>query len=196
MNALWWLYAVVLGAALANLTVSLALQAKAHFVSDVRIHRPTFLWGLFLGLLAMQAWIASADYQATLVEVPTIDAVAFLWVPLSILVSSVFIGEQWWESSQADTPSSAAEQFPRVISPVLWVLVVMIIVNEVQRALRGDLAADINLYFPALLALIMGAGLIWRRWRDSTLLPVTVLLTMIGYVALGYSTVGASPAGV
>ena len=195
MNALWWLYAVVLGAALANITITLTLAVKSRLVTGSPVHVPTFLWGLFFALLSMQAWIASVGYQFSLAEVTVLEALALLWVPLSILVSSVFLGEHWWESSTDDSPS-AAEQFPRVIAAVLWVFVVMVIVNEVLRAERGDLVVDIDLFFPGTMALLAACGIVIRRWRDGWALPGLMLVLLISYTALGYSTVGVSPAGI
>lgn len=195
MNALWWLYAVVLGAALANITITLTLAVKARLVTGSHVHLPTFLWGLFFALLAMQVWIASVVYQDSLTEVTVIEALALLWVPLSILISSVFLGEHWWDSSITESPS-AAEQFPRVITAVLWVLVFMVVVNELQRAARGDLLVDINLFFPGALALLALAGIIVRRLRESWMLPALMLVVLIMYTAIGYSTVGVSPAGI
>jgi hypothetical protein len=194
VNALWWLYAVVLGAALANTTITLTLAVKSRLVTGSRVHVPTVLWGLFFALLSMQAWIASVGYQASLAEVTVLEALARLWVPLSILASSVLLGEHWWGSSTDESPS-AAEQFPRVITAVLWVFLVMVIVNEVLRASRGDLVVDIDLFFPGAMALLAACGIVIPRWRDGWPLPGLMLVLLTSYTALGYSTVGVSPAG-
>ncbi|MFM1917700.1 MAG: hypothetical protein RJB01_1215 [Actinomycetota bacterium] len=195
VNALWWLYAVVLGAALANTTITLTLAVKSRLVTGSRVHVPTVLWGLFFALLSMQAWIASVGYQASLAEVTVLEALALLWVPLSILASSVLLGEHWWGSSTDESPS-AAEQFPRVITAVLWVFLVMVIVNEVLRASRGDLVVDIDLFFPGAMALVAACGIVIPRWRDGWPLPGLMLVLLTSYTALGYSTVGVSPAGI
>lgn len=196
MSALWWLYAVLLGAALANLAVSLTLQVKAHLLGRMRLHLPTFLWGVFLSLLAVQVWIASVYEQATVQEIPLLELAAFLWVPVSTLVMSVLLGEQWWESDASGQALTSAEQFPRVIRAVLWVLLAMIVVNLVHQAFTGRLEADLDRLFQVLLALSAVIGLVNRRWRESTVLPAVALAVLVAYLALVFGTVGISPAGI
>lgn len=196
MNALWWLYAVLLGAAVANMVVSLTLQVKAHLVSGVRVHAPTLLWGLFISILAMQVWIASVYAQESVQEISLLELVAFLWVPLSTLVMSVLLGEQWWESSTAGTALTAHEQFPRVIRAVLLVLLVLIIVNLLHQALTESFALDLDRAFQGALAIVAAVGLLSRRLRESVVLPVIALGVLVAYLVTVFGTVGVSPAGV
>lgn len=196
MNALWWLYAVLLGAALANIVLSLTLQVKGQLVGRLRIHVPTLLWGLFIAILAMQVWIASVYEQTSVQEVSLLQLTAFLWVPLSTLVMSVLLGEQWWESDASGEALTAEEQFPRVIRAVLLVLFVMIGVNLAHQALSGSFTLDADRAFQALLALVAAVGLSNRRVRESIALPVVALAVLVAYLATVFGTVGVSPAGV
>lgn len=196
MNALWWLYAVLLGAALANIVMSLTLQVKGRLVARIPVHLPSFLWGIVIALLAIQVWVASVYEQESTTEVNVLELAAFLWVPLSTLVMSVLLGEQWWESRAAGQAMTAQEQFPRIIGAVLWVFVVLIAVNLVHQAFSGSLQADLDRLFQLLLGLVAAAGLLSRRLRESVSLAVVAVVVLTAYLVLVYGTVGVSPLGI
>lgn len=196
MNALWWLYAVLLGAALANIVMSLTLQVKSRLVARIPVHLPSLLWGIVIALLASQVWVASVYEQESTTEVTVLELAAFLWVPLSTLVMSVLLGEQWWESRAAGDPMTAREQFPRIIGAVLWVFVVLIVVNLVHQAFSGSLQADLDRLFQVLLGLVAVAGLLSRRLRESAWLAVMAVAVLTAYLVMVYGTVGTSPLGI
>lgn len=96
MDALWWFYTILLGAAFAQIAMGMAVQWKIRAATSEPLFWPTVLWLAFLIILTIEVWIAVGFYQRTETSMSIMSLLAFLWVPMGIMTLGVFLAEPTW----------------------------------------------------------------------------------------------------
>ena len=186
MDALWWFYTIVLGAAFAQIATGMAVQWKIRAATAEPIFLPTMLWLGFLLILTIQVWIAVGFYQRTVTSMSILSLLAFLWVPMGIMVLSVFLAEPTWNGS---APTSDEQRFTRLRRPFFTVLASIPLVNLVHEIALGSAGMDADLLFPVLLAAGAILGFFLRtRKADATLAGVMLVIICV-YLVSSYGTV-------
>ena len=186
MDALWWFYTIVLGAAFAQLAMGLAIQWKIRAASSEPIFLPTVLWLGFLLILTIEVWIAVGFYQRTETSMSILSLLAFLWVPMGIMILGVFLAEPTWNGS---APSSDEERFARLRTPFFTVMASIPVVNLVHEISLGSASFDADLVFPALLTVGAIVGFFLRSRRADALLAGAMLATISLYLVTSYGTI-------
>ncbi|MGI9135917.1 MAG: hypothetical protein ACR2JS_02510 [Candidatus Nanopelagicales bacterium] len=186
MDALWWFYTIVLGAAFAQIAMGMAVQWKIRAATSEPIFLPALLWLGFLLILTIEIWIAVGFYQRTVTSMSILSLLAFLWIPMGILVLSVFLAEPTWSNS---APSSDEERFARLRRPYFTVLVSIPIVNLVHEIALGSAGMDADLLFPVLLAAGAILGFFLRTRKTDAALAGVMLVIICVYLATSYGTV-------
>lgn len=186
MDALWWFYTVVLGAAFAQLAIGIAVQWKTHLATGETMHLPTLLWQVFLLVLTIQVWVAVGFYVRTITVMSVWSLLAFLAVPMGILVLSVLLADQWWNGA----PGLADEaRFARMRRAFFIVLLLIPVINLLHELALGSLGLDADLVFPLAIAVGAGIGLVLRRPRGDTVLAVAMIALVVAYLLTSYGTV-------
>lgn len=186
MDGLWWFYTVLLGAAFAQLAVGIALQWKTHIVIGDSMHWPTLLWQVFLLALTIEVWVSVGFYIRTLTTMSVLSLLAFLAVPMGILVLSVLLADQWWNRSPA---MSDEERFVRVRRAFFIVLLAIPVINIAHELVLGSLALDADLFFPLAIAGGALAGLVVRARRADSSLAAAMVVLVVAYLLTTYGTV-------
>ena len=180
----WWFYTVVLGMAFGKILEELAVGVR-DWTQD-RGRRPFFpvmLWRTFLLILIVQVWLAVTYYRGAVTEVSILEMAAFLIVPAGIMIMTFLLPET---GSDHDT---AAWAFGRVRSVFFAVLIAMVGVNLAHGFLIGHQSWDIDLLFQVLIVAGAVAGLLVRSARADTVLAAAMIVAVITYIGVGYSTV-------
>ena len=186
MDALWWFYTIVLGAAFAQIAMGIAVQWKIRAATAEPIFLPTMLWLGFLLILTIEVWIAVGSYQRSETSMSILSLLAFLWVPMGIMTLGVFLAEPTWNSG---APNSDEERFARLRTPFFFVLASIPAVNLVHEISLGSAGIDADLAFP--LILIVGAviGFFIRGRRSDALLAGSMVAAISLYLFTSYGTV-------
>ncbi len=213
---MWWFYTVILGMSFGQVLQELAIGVREWArstppslrscppestppslrscppESDRRPFLPAMLWQLFLLTLVVQVWLAVTYYRDTVEEVSIPELLAFLAVPAGILVMSFLLPEARWDS---DLSRSAT--FGRVRPIFFGVLIAMVAVNLLHDFIIGEQGFDLDLLFQCLIISGAVVGLMVRSTVADTVLAVVMVLVVLSYIGLGYSTVevGSEAAG-
>ncbi len=182
MSDLWWFYTIILGGAFGSIAASIAVQWKTRLVSGGSLHWPTLLWQIFLLILTVQVWIAVGYYQKSVHETSILGLLAFLWVPLGILILSIFLADQWWNG---DGGHPDDHRFGRLRRAFFSVLFLIPVVNLVHEAFLGSLGWDADTFFPVAIAVGAVVGLFIRSHRADTVLAA-VMTAVIAVYLVGY----------
>lgn len=186
MDALWWFYTVVLGAAFTQIALAIALQIKTRVGSGVPVHWPNLLWQFFLTILTIEAWIAVGYFQRSLQSMSVLNLLGFLWVPMGILMLSVFLADQWWNGAAAQGDE---ERFNRLRPAFFTVLLLLPVVNLLHSASMGALAFNADLLFQLLIALGAVIGFFLRTLRADVILSAAMLAVITIYLFTSYGTI-------
>ena len=186
MDALWWFYTIVLGAAFAQIAMGMAVQWKIRAATTEPIFLPSMLWLGFLLILTIEVWIAVGYFQLTVTSMSVLSLLAFLWVPMGILVLGIFLAEPTWNGT---APASDQERFSRLRTPFFVVLLSIPVVNLFHEIALGSAGFDADLLFPLLLSGGAIIGLFLRSRRADALLAGAMLIVMCVYLFTSYGTV-------
>lgn len=188
MDVLWWFYTIVLGAAFAQLAMALAMQWKARVVTGDPLHPPTVIWLVFLVILTIQVWIAVGYYIRTVSSMSVMSLLAFLWVPLGILILGVFLADGTWGLT---SPGTDEERFTRLRRSFFLVLLLIPLVNIGHELILGTLGLDADLLFPGLIAIGALIGFFIRGLRADTVLAAAMTMVVAAFLLTSYGTVTA-----
>lgn len=189
MDALWWFYTIVLGAAFAQLAVGIAVQWKTHLASGEPMHLPTLLWQVFLVVLTIEVWVAVGFYVSSIRSMSVLSLLAFLAVPMGILVLSVLLADQWWNGAPG-LPDEA--RFARMRPAFFTVLLLIPVINLGHELALGTLGVDGDLFFPLAIAAGAGVGFALRGPRADALLATAMTGVTLAYLLVSYGTVSVS----
>ncbi len=190
MNALWLFYTIVLGAAFAQISLSMAVQWKIHAATGERLYLPTFLWLGFLLILTVEAWVALGDYQRTTTSMSVLSMLAFLWVPLGVFTLSIFLAEPTWNGT---APADDEERFTRLRGSFFTVLLLIPGINLLHEFFLGSVGFDSDLAFAALLILGALIGFRIRTRTADSILAGAMIVVISTYLFLEYGTISAIP---
>ena len=188
MDVLWWFYTIVLGAAFAQLAMALAVQWKIRAATGEPLHAATVLWLVFLLILTIEVWIAVGYYIKTVSSMSVLSLLAFLWVPMGILILGVFLADGTWG---AKAPGSDEERFSRLRRSFFSVLLLIPVVNFAHELALGSLGVDADLLFPGLIAIGAVIGFFIRGLRADTVLAAAMVAVIAVYLLTSYGTVAA-----
>lgn len=181
---MWWFYTVVLGMAFGKILEELAVGVRDWTRDAGRApFFPVMLWRIFLLILIIQVWLAVTYYRGTVTEVSILEMAAFLIVPAGIMIMTFLLPET------GSDPETAAWAFGRVRGVFFGVLIVMIVVNLAHGFLIGHQGWDVDLVFQLTIVAGAVAGLLARRARTDTVLAAVMIVAVIAYIGVGYSTV-------
>ncbi len=181
---MWWFYTVVLGMAFGKILEELAVEVR-DWTRDAaqRPFFPIMLWRIFLLILIIQVWLAVTYYREAVTEVSILEMAAFLIVPAGIMIMTFLLPET------GSDPETAAWAFNRVRAVFFGVLIVMIAVNLAHGFLIGQQGWDVDLLFQVLIVAGALSGLLVRSGRADTVLAAVMIVAVIAYIGVGYSTV-------
>jgi hypothetical protein len=111
---------------------------------------------------------------------------AFLAVPAGILIMSFVLPEARFESGPELSASSA---FDRVRPIFFGALIGIVAVNLLHSSLIGQQGLDLDLLFQALIVAGAITGLALRSTVADTVLAAAMIVVVLTYIGLGYSTV-------
>ena len=188
MDVLWWFYTIVLGAAFAQLAVALAVQWKIRAGGGPALHAPTVLWLAFLLILTIEVWIAVGYYIKSVSSMSVLSLLAFLSVPMGILILGVFLADGTWGD---DAPGSDEERFSRLRRSFFTVLLLIPVVNFAHELALGSLGVDADLLFPGLIAVGAVVGFFIRGLKADTILAAAMVGVITVYLFTSYGTVAA-----
>jgi len=188
VDVLWWFYTIVLGGAFTQVAVALAVQWKVRAGAGTPVHPATVLWLVFLLILTIEVWIAVGYYIRTVDSMSIISLLAFLWVPMGILILGVFLADGTWTGA---APGSDEERFSRLRIPFFSVLLLIPMVNVVHEFVLGSLSVDADLLFPGLIAIGAVVGFFIRGVKADGLLAAAMVVVIAVYLLTSYGTVEA-----
>lgn len=186
MDVLWWFYTVILGAAFIQVSISIAVQWKTSSANRERLHLPTLLWQVFLIILTVQVWVAVSVYLRTVESMSVLSLLAFLWVPMGLLILSVFLADQWWNGKSTEDDE---QRFNALRRPFFLVLILIPVINLVHEITMGTASLDADTLFPLAIALGGVIGLRLRSARADSILAVAEILLVLVYLFAYYGTV-------
>lgn len=186
MDVLWWFYMIVLGTAFAQIAMALAVQWKIRAATGDPLYLPTTLWMFFLLVLTIEVWISVGFYVNTVVSMSVLSLMAFLWVPMGILILSVFLSDSTWRGA---SPTSDEERFSRLRKSFFTVLLLIPLINLAHETILGNASVDQDLLFPLLIAAGAIVGYFLRSTRADTLLAGAMLIVIGTYLFTSYGTV-------
>lgn len=184
---MWWFYTVILGMSFGQVLQELAIAVREWARSGRQPFPPAMLWQVFLLVLITQVWLAVTYYRDTVTRISVLELLAFLAVPAGTLIMSFLLPETRAES---ELPAEAA--FDRVRPIFFGVLAGMVAINLAHGFLIGDQGLDRDLLFQVLL--IAGAliGLRLRTTTADVVLATALIIVLLTYIGLDYSTVQVS----
>lgn len=183
---MWWFYTVILGMSFGQVLQELAVALREWSRSTRRPFLPAMLWQVFLLALIVEVWLAVTYYRDTVTQISILELAAFLAVPAGILILSFLLPEARFESSQE---LSAAAAFGRVRPIFFGVLVGLVAVNLLHEFLIGQQGLDLDLAFQGLIICGAVIGLMVRSTVADTVLAAAMIVAVLAYIGLGYSTV-------
>jgi hypothetical protein len=186
MDALWWFYTILLGAAFAQIAMGMAVQWKIRAATSEPLFWPTVLWLAFLIILTIEVWIAVGFYQRTETSMSIMSLLAFLWVPMGIMTLGVFLAEPTWNGS---APASEEERFTRLRVPFFTVLASIPAVNLAHELALGSLGWDADLAFPVIMMLGAVAGFFLRTQKSDAILAGGMVVIISVYLVTSYGTI-------
>lgn len=181
---MWWFYTVILGMAFGQVLQELAIAVRDWRNEMRRPFAPAMLWQVFLLALIVQVWLAVTYYRDTVTEITILELVAFLAVPAGILVMSFLLPD-----SNHDPGHDVAASFNRVRPVFFGVLIAMVAINLLHGLAIGQLGLDLDLGFQCLIIAGAVAGLFTRRVGADIGLAAVMIVIVLAYITLGYSTV-------
>lgn len=186
---MWWFYTVILGMSFGQVLQELATTVRHWRLGTRRPFLPSVLWQVFLLTLTVQVWLALTYYRDTVTTVSFVELLAFLAVPAGILVMSFLLPQSAPDSGTADS-----EVFARIRPVFFGVLIAMVAINLLHGFAIGQQGVDLDLLFQCLI--IAGAlfGLFIRRTGLDTALAAVMIVVVLAYIGLGYSTVAVGAA--
>lgn len=193
---MWWFYTVILGISFGQVLQELAIAVREWAQSaprsasrSTRARRPflpAMLWQTFLLVLIVQVWLAVTYYRDTVTRISILELMAFLAVPAGILIMSFLLPEA---RSQSGSELSGTAAFARVRPIFFGVLVGIVAVNLLHNFLIGEQGLDRDLLFQALIAAGAITGLVLRSTVADSVLAAVMIVVLLTYIGLGYSTV-------
>ena len=182
----WWFYTVILGMSFGQVLGELAVAVREWARSTRRPFLPGMLWQVFLLVLVVEVWLAVTYYRDTVTEISVLELFAFLAVPAGILIMSFLLPEARLESGSELTPEAA---FSRVRPIFFGVLIGFVVVNVLHDFLIGQQGWDLDLLFQGLIVGGAVVGLALRSTLADTVLAAAMIVGVLVYIGLGYSTV-------
>lgn len=187
---MWWFYTVILGMSFGQVLQELAIAGREWAQSTPESARrpffPAMLWQVFLLLLVIQVWLAVTYYRDTVTRISILELMAFLVVPAGILIMSFLLPEARF---QPGPELSAANAFDRVRPIFFGVLIGIVAVNLLHNFLIGQQGLDLDLVFQAMLVAGAVSGLMLRNTVADSVLAAAMIVVVLTYIGLGYSTI-------
>lgn len=180
---MWFFYTVILGMAFGRVLQELAVAMRDWRHRTRRPFAPVMLWQVFLLALTVEVWLA-VRHAVTSPEISVLGLLAFLAVPAGILVMSFLLPQ-----SDLDPLLDPEVAFSQVRPVFFGVLIAMVAVNVAHTFAVGQRGLDLDLLFQGLLVIGAVTGLVLRSTRTDTLLASAMIVMVIVYIGLGYSTV-------
>lgn len=187
MSNIWWLYTIVLGAAFALVAQSIAEDLKARrLIPGRRIFVTALIWQLFLLLLIVQVWVASAFYQRTVTEISVLSMFTFLCIPIGIFIMVIVL-----HGNVSTTGEGQSEQvvFDRSRPIFFGALIAIPTINIIHEAILGNAGWDSDLAFQLLIIAGAVVGLLARNRKVDNGLGIVMIALILTYTLVGYSTV-------
>ncbi len=179
----WFFYTVILGMAFGRVLQELAVALRDWRHGTRRPFAPAMLWQVFLLALTVQVWLA-VKYSVKTAEISVLGLLAFLAVPAGILVMSFLLPQ-----SDLDAQVDPETAFSQVRPLFFGVLIGMVAINLVHTFVVGQRGLDLDLLFQCLMVAGGVTGLLLRRTGADTWLALAMIVTVVVYIGLGYSTV-------
>ena len=184
MSNIWWLYTVVLGAAFALVAQSVGEDLKARrLIPGRRLFVTALIWQLFLLLLIVQVWVASAFYQRTVTEISVVSMFAFLCIPIGIFIMVVVL-----HGNSSTQTQSEEVVFDRSRPLFFGALIAIPAINIVHETILGNAGWDSDLAFQLLIVVGGVVGLVIRSRKLDNALGVAMIALILTYTLVGYST--------
>lgn len=179
---MWFFYTVILGMAFGRVLQELAIALRDWRHGTRRPFAPAMLWQVFLLALIVQVWLA-VKHGVKTPQISVLGLLAYLAVPAGILIMSFLLPQT---DLDAVDPESA---FSRVRPLFFGVLIAMVAINLVHTFAVGQRGLDLDLLFQCLMVAGAVTGLLLRRTSADTVLASVMIVMVVVYVGLGYSTV-------
>ena len=184
---MWWFYTVILGMSFGQVLQELAIAVREWARNPAHRPFPPAMPGqVFLLVLVVQVWLAVTYYRDTVTRISILELMAFLAVPAGILIMSFVLPEARFESGPE---LSAATAFDRVRPIFFGVLIGIVAVNLLHNFLIGQQGLDLDLLFQVLIVAGALTGLMLRSTVADTVLAAAMVVVVLTYIGLGYSTV-------
>ena len=180
---MWFFYTVILGMAFGRVLQELAIAVRDWRHRTRRPFAPAMLWQVFLLALTVQVWLA-VRHAVKSPQISVLGLLAFLAVPAGILVMSFLLPQ-----SDLDSRLDPEVAFGHVRPVFFGVLIGMVAINLAHTFAVGQRGFDLDLLFQCLLVSGAVTGLMLRRTRADTLLASAMIVMVVVYIGLGYSTV-------
>lgn len=180
----FWFYAIVLGAAFAQVARDLALQVRDTVrLGTSRIFWPTILWQVFLLLLCIEVFIAVAAYTSQPQDRSVLNFMAFLAVPVGIFIASLLL------EGGPDEALNPRNCFARSRRVLFAIIVALPATNIVHELILGEAGLDGDLLFQVVLIAGGAIGFFVRSTRGDVILALGMNVVMATYIGTMYSTV-------
>lgn len=190
---MWWFYTVILGLSFGDIVRDLASAlADWRRRPERSTYWPAVLWQVFLLILIVEVWLAVTYYRATITQLSILELVAFLCVPIGILIMSFLLPDSQVDSDD-DNAVSPATDFSRVRPLFFGVFIALVGINVLHGFLIGQLAFDSDLLFQGLLLLGAIVGLFLRGTRSDVVLAIAMIAILIVYICVDFSIVPLEP---
>ena len=180
----FWFYAIVLGAAFAQVARDLALQIRDTVRESHRsIFWPTILWQIFLLLLSVEVFIAVAAYTSEPQVRSVLNFMAFLAVPVGIFIASLLL------EGGPEEALDPRHSFARSRRVLFAIIVALPAINIAHELILGEAGLDGDLLFQALLIIGGTIGFFVRSTKADVALAVAMNVVIAAYIGTMYSTV-------
>lgn len=180
---MWFFYTVILGVAFGRVLQELAIAMRDWRHGTRRPFAPAMLWQIFLLALIIQVWLA-VHHAVKSSQISVLGLLAFLAVPAGILLMSFLLPQ-----SDLDPQMDPEAAFGRVRPLFFGVLITMVAINLVHTFAVGQRGLDVDLLFQCLMIAGAITGLLLRNIRTDTMLASAMIVMVVVYIGVGYSTV-------
>ncbi len=177
---IWFFFAIVAGDALVRVLSRLTDEVKNRGAQ--RLYPAAIIWQIFLLLLVIEIWIATAYYQrTTTTTIQTTNLMLFLCLPIGAVVLAELLN-----NSDDEDPAVYFNKQRRLFFLVLAALPIL---SFVRQIVTHDLSFGTDTNFQIALIVLALIGVFLRSRVQDLILAVVTTAVLASYIFVVYHTI-------
>lgn len=179
MTIIFFFFAVVAGDAFVRILNRLTASVKDR--NSAATYPPTVVWQVFLLMVVIEIWVATARDQEHFTSVAVGSLILFLALPIGVVVLAELLNVDDGEDPVAD--------FNRQRRLFFCILCALPVLSIIRQIFGNDLEFGLDFFFQ--IALMAGAllGLFVRRGKPDLILAILMTTVVIAYTFIVYGTI-------